>query len=218
MDCFDFFHGDITPTMAENLLLKVKLAGRFLLRECKGDSNKSTQIIVSFLDAKVKVKHYILPTRSDNNFAKAHPEVRGKPRRLFLLVFKKMQDSCSWMYPVNIDPDHDFKQNCSDEIEGVERCHICGVINPRKNHKVSHHIAYCIKCDTVIMRRDYSQHKCNMSWRYCDVCTYSTLKPSNLKRHEREKHKKKISKNISNTSDTHYIKMQGSGEEIVLGF
>ena len=218
MDCFDFFHGDITPKMAENLLLKVKLAGRFLLRECNGDSIKSTQIIVSFLDAKVRVRHYVLPTRSDNNFAKAHPEVRGKPRRLFSLVFKKMQDSCSWMYPVNVDPDHDYKLNFSDEIEGVEGCHICGVINPSKTHHQNHAIGYCIKCDTIIRRRDSSQHRCNQRWHYCDFCTYSTLRPSNLKRHEREKHKKKISRNISNTSDTHYIKMQGSGEEIVLGF
>ena len=161
------------------------MPGRYLLRKDKGD------IIVSFITSEMKVKHYCVNQRSDSLLYKARPELR----RSIVDTFTFMRETMEMMllYPVNAD-DHvvpDGNDGDNDVPgEGVRSsCRVCGLQDPPTSHIESHRLIFCNRCDSMVERRVWGQHRCNQADHQCQLCDYSTGVPANLRRHMRLKHR-----------------------------
>ena len=161
----EHFWLDISPQRAETLLLEEELVGRYLLRRDPGGDT-----IVSFVTNELKVKHYFVNQRGDSLLYKARPELKASLLETF--TFMKESSKLQWLYPVNVD-DHD--QDDAPEA-GVEdgACRVCGLLNPSSYHINIHRLVFCHKCDSMIGRPVWSQHRCNQTYHHCEVCTYST--------------------------------------------
>ena len=179
VDTLDYFWRDISPQRAETLLLKEELPGRYLLRRDPGGDT-----IVSFVTNELQVKHYFVNQRGDSLLYKAQPALKASLLNTF--IFMKEASQLQWLYPVNVDDGDDDVHG-----EGVEdgACRVCGLLNPSAHHMRNHRLVFCNKCDSMIATAVWSHHKCNQRQHHCEVCTYSTPRPDNLRRHMETKHR-----------------------------
>ena len=184
VDTLEYYWHDISSRRAEAVLREEELPGRYLLRQESGD------ILVSFLDPELKVKHFYVNQRSDSLLYKARPELKNSLLETF--QFMKEASSLQWLYPVNID-DHNHDQD-PDSGEGDQdvpdpgACRVCGILDPSSHHNRLHRLVFCDNCDSMVARSVWTQHKCNQRYHQCPVCTYKTVIPSNLRRHIKAKH------------------------------
>ena len=132
-----YYWGEISATRAQNVLLKVKQQGRYLLRSARGSH------IVSFIAGDLGVRHYVLPNRGNHLLFTAHPELRGRPQEIYSFI---RDLDLMWTIPVHVedDPDGldesmdvaDNADNDNSEALGTGRdglnCHICGIQNPAR--------------------------------------------------------------------------------------
>ena len=139
---------------------------------------------MSFVDKELKVKHYFVNQRGDSLLYKTHPELKTSLLKTF--IFMKEASKLQWLYPVNVAC---HAHNDAPEAEVEEgACRVCGLLNPSPYHIDIHRLVFCSKCDSMIVRNVWSHHKCNQRHHSCEVCTYSTPRPDNLRRHIEAKH------------------------------
>ena len=71
--------------------------------------------------------------------------------------------------------------------EGVEdgACLACVLLNPSAHPMRNHRLVFCNKCDSMI---GSAQMQPETPSQCSEVCTYSTLRPDNLRRHMEAKH------------------------------
>ena len=72
-----FYHGQISASESERRLRQLDLVGSFLLRI--GQRN----VIVSYLDEELEIKHKFLPRSGANELLKCHQELVGSPKDIF---------------------------------------------------------------------------------------------------------------------------------------
>ena len=134
-----YYWGKISATRAQNVLLKVKQQGRYLLREAKNSH------IVSFIAPDLSVKHYVLPSRGNHLLFTAHPHLRGRPSEVYSFI---RDLELLWTIPVDVDEVEDVEDDPDEPMEVANsdgdnsealdtgrdglNCHICGIQNPAR--------------------------------------------------------------------------------------
>ena len=154
VDALEYFWGDISPKRAETLLLSEEMPGRYLLRRDPGGDT-----IVSFVTNELRVKHFFVNQRSDSLLYKAKPELKASLLETF--IFMKEASQMQWLYPVNVDDDGDNDNDAPGPEVEDGACRVCGLLSPNSSHMNIHCLMFCNKCESMIGRPGWSQHRCN---------------------------------------------------------
>ena len=180
------YHGQLSGSGAERKL--EGLSNTFLVRQ----SVVEEKFIVSKVDDRKKMSHYLVPTTSEagdpmedvrrliaaNNFGHPHLCHEGS---------KTIEDHSTTTFP-------------------KLACHVCQETvefdnwKKKANHVKVHRLAKCDKCGLYIPENSFSKHraKCLKEMQSCELCDYKTVHKYDLKIHMKS-HEKKTEKEKAST-------------------
>ena len=122
----DYFWDYLSAERAEALLSDIGTSGpgSYLLRQ----GGTGTNYVVSFIDPRGCVKHWILPSRRDHHLLRAHPELVGDPMAIFGHLQGLM--GTMWCYPINRSEQPDWVEEENTDFKAD--CRVCGRMNTSK--------------------------------------------------------------------------------------
>jgi len=190
------FHADISPSLAESILIKQKPAS-YLVRQ--GDRDPSKLILSFYKDG--RTKHIVIP-----DFGTEGCNRRLVKDRLEDTSYEvdKLLVSYDCRHPVvpfiPVSPVPQWKKRNTELSGGPGRCSICPAVgDPKKmvRHLQNHQVKLCHNCDKYVMSSDFSYHskKCIFDREKLltcphDKCDFSTFHKGNLAKHEMVVHSK----------------------------
>ena len=176
------YHGQLSGSEAERKL--EGLSNTFLVRQ----SVVEKKFIVSKVDDRKKISHYLVPTTSEagdqmedvrrliatNSFGHPHLHHEGS---------KTIEDYSTTTFP-------------------KLACHVCQETvefdnwKKKANHVKIHRLAKCDKCGLYIPENSFSKHraKCLKEMQSCELCDYKTVHKYDLKIHMKSHEKKEKEK------------------------
>ena len=187
------FHGDISPGLAEDIVIKQKL-NSYLVRQSDRDPSR---LVLTFHDG--EAKHFIIPDFGTEEHNKRLIKERLEDTSIEVEEFLA---SFGCHHPVVPDlpfsPLPQWKKRRVEDTGGSERCAICPAVGDKKKmakHLDYHQVKYCSTCKKYIRAKSYSTHLKQCSsippvLHRCDKCEFSTPLKGNLVRHDKEVHSK----------------------------
>ena len=188
------FHGDISPSWAEDILIKQK-SKSYLVRQCDRDPSK----LILVFNRDGKINHIIVPDFDTEGFSRRLIKNRLEDTTDEV---DKLLVSFDCQHPVIPDipvtPVPQWKKRSKELTGGSGRCSICPIVGDPKKialHPSNHSVKLCQNCDKYVTSKTFSYHskKCTFDREKilsCDKCDYSSFHKGNLARHEREVHRK----------------------------
>ena len=208
------FHGEISPALAEDILIKQK-SKSFLVRQCDRDPSK----LILSVYKNGKNTHIIIPdfgTEGCNRrLVKDRLEDTTNP-------VEKLLSSYDCLFPIRPDspvtPVPQWKKRSTDLTGGPGRCSICPVVDdPKKivRHPKNHYVKLCQICDQYILSKTFSYHskKCKHDQEKVltcphEKCDFSTFHKGNLAKHERAVHSQPFSCGVEDCAKKFGTKQQ----------
>ena len=194
----DYFHGAISVQTAKRILLtssKGEKIGRYLLREVE-DSH-----IISYVDAKEKVDHILLPKQSNSKLLQFNPHLVSAQDIVEFIAARfdgKLISAVSAESGGKLDKPKILRDDktcnvCEERFKNAEILHA--------THMQKHRIKYCDECHIIVksnMLVGHMHHRHMPKSIQCEQCDYKTSYKKNMKNHVERIHNSKEKSFICN--------------------
>ena len=187
------FHGDISPGLAEDIMIKQKL-NSYLVRQSDRDPSR---LVLTFHDG--EAKHLIIPDFGTEEHSKRLIKDRLEDTSNEVEHFLA---SYGCQFPVIPDllfsPVPQWKKRRVEDTGGSERCAICPAVgdkNKMVKHLAYHQVKFCSTCHKYMKSSTYRNHlklcsSISPELHRCDKCDFSTPHKRSLVRHDKKVHSK----------------------------
>ena len=194
----DYFHGAISVQTAKRILLtssKGQKIGRYLLREVE-DSH-----IISYVDAKEKVDHILLPKQSNSKLLQFNPHLVSAQDIVEFIAARfdgKLFSAVSAESGGKLDKPKILRDDktcnvCEERFKNAEILHA--------THMQKHRIRYCDECHIIVKSNNmvgHMHHRHMPKSIQCEQCDYNTSYKLNMKNHVERIHNSKEKSFICN--------------------